>query len=112
MWYRYRLSDGQFLCGMPSRPDWDPTTEGCWDYPRHLRPDIRLHRFDAAAPDKKRLATAEELATFDAERLQQMAVAELDGRKDIKAMVLWVAQKLGIPPATARAEMIEIRKGL
>ncbi len=111
---KYRLSDGQFLCGWPQRPPYDPATEAVQTYPEHLRPDMRLHRFDATAPDKKRLATAQELADYDAARADEAALAQFDGptQKIIKALAIWTAQKLGVPLATARAEILAIYKGL
>ena len=111
---KYRLSDGRFLCGWPNRPDYDPATEAVQTYPEHLRPNMRLHRFDASAPDKKRLATAQELTAYDDERADAAAVAELDGpdRKMVKAAVIWVAQRLGVPLPTARQEILAIRKSL
>lgn len=68
LYAKYRLSDNQFLCCWPQRPDYDPATEGVQEYPEHLRPHMRLHRYDATAPDKKRFATAQELADYDAAR--------------------------------------------
>ena len=115
MWYcAYRVSDGQFLRGATMPPDYDPATEAVQAYQEHLRPDTRRHRFDAAAPDKKRLATAQELAEYDDERADAAAAAELDGpdRKMIKAAVIWIAGRLNVPPATARAEILAIYKGL
>jgi hypothetical protein len=111
---KYRLSDGRFLCGWPQRPPYDAATEAVQDYPEHLRPDMRLHRFDATAPDKKRLATAQELADFDIERAALRAANLLDGpeAKMLKAIELWTTQKLNIQPATARAEILTIFKGL
>lgn len=111
---KYRVSDGQFLCGWPQRPPYDPATEAVQTYPEHLRPDMRVHRYDAAAPDKKRLASPQELADYDAARLDEGALAQFDGptQKMIKALAIWAAQKLGIQPATARQEIIAIFKGL
>ena len=75
---KYRLSDGQFLCGWPQRPPYDPATEAVQTYPEHLRPDMRLHRFDATAPDKKRMATAQELADYDDARTTSAAQRFVD----------------------------------
>lgn len=111
---KYRVSDGQFLCGWPTRPNYDPATEAVQEYPEHLRPDMRLHRYDAVAPDKKRLATMQELADFDAARLNEAALAQFDGptRKMIKALAIWAAQRLGVPLNTAKQEILTIYKGL
>lgn len=114
LYAKYRLSDNQFLCCWPNRPDFNPATEAVQEYLEHLRPDMRLHRFDATAPDKKRLATAQELADYDAARVDEGALAQFDGptQKMIKAVAIWTAQKLNIPLATARAEILAIFKGL
>lgn len=111
---KYRLSDGQFLCGWPQRPPYDPATEAVQTYPEHLRPDLRLHRYDAASPDKKRLATAQEIADYDAARADEAALAQFDGptQKAIKTLAMWSAQKHNIPWPTARAEILAIFKGL
>lgn len=113
---KYRLSDGQFLCGWPQRPPYDPATEAVQTYPEHLRPDMRRHRFDGTVvgPDKKRPATAQELADYDAARADEAALAQFDGptQKMIKALAIWAAQRLNIQPATARAEILAIFKGL
>jgi hypothetical protein len=111
---KYRLSDGRFLCGWPQPPNYDAATEGVQEYPEHLRPDMRLHRYDATTPDKKRLATSQELAAFDTERMDAKAAAQFDTpeAKMIKALAIWTAGKLGVQPATARNEILAIYKGL
>lgn len=114
LYAKYRLSDNQFLCVWPNRPDCDPATEAVQEYPEHQRPDIRLHRFDGTTPDKKRAATSQELSAFDAARMDAEAVARMDTAeaKMLKAVVIWVAGKLGVAPATARSEILTIYKGL
>jgi hypothetical protein len=111
---KYRLSDGQFLCGWPQQPPYDPATEGVEQYLEHLRPDMRLHRYDGTAPDKKRLATTQELAAFDTARMDAEAISRMDAVevKMLKAVVIWAASKLGVQPATARSEILTIYKGL
>lgn len=114
LYAKYRLSDNQFLCVWPNRPDFDPATEAVQEYPEHQRPDIRLHRFDGTAPDKKRLATAQELTVFDTARLDAEATSRFDSpeAKMLKALAIWAAQKLGVPLNTARQEILTIYKGL
>lgn len=115
MWYVYRLSDGRFLRGLASlKPDYDPATEAVQEYTERERPDTRRHRYDAAAPDKKRLATAQELAEIDAERADAEAAGRFDTpeTKMLKALAIWTAQKLNVPLATARAEIVAIFKAL
>lgn len=114
LYAKYRLSDNQFLCVWMQRPDFNLATEAVQEYPEHQRPDIRLHRYDGTAPDKKRLATAQELADYDAARADAEAVGRFDmpEAKMLKALAIWTAQKLGVPLATARAEIIAIFKSL
>jgi len=59
-----------------------------------------------------RPATAQELADATTAKLDKDAVAAIDDMKAIKALALWVAEKLSIPPATARSEIIAKYKGL
>jgi len=112
MVYAYRLSDGQFLRGYPQTPPYDPETEGVQEYPTHARPDMRLHRFDALATTKMRLATAQELADYDAARESLIEQARFDDEKMLKAVAIWTAQKLNIPLLTARQEIVAIYRGL
>jgi len=109
---RYRLSDGQFLCAWPNKPDFDASTEGVQDFLNHERPDLRLHRFDAVSPTKKRLATAPELSAYDDAVADAQAAGQFDQQKALKAIVLYIAQKHGLTPAQARQEIIAIYKGL
>lgn len=88
LYAKYRLSDNQFLCVWSQRPDYDPAMEAVQAYPEHLRPDIRLHRFDGTAHDLKRLATAQELSVYDAARLDEAALADTTNMKALKAMAL------------------------
>lgn len=75
---KYRLSDGQFLCVWPQRPDCDPATEGIQEFPQHLRPDLRAERYDAASATRKRPATAQELADYDDARTTSAAQRFVD----------------------------------
>lgn len=84
---KYRISDGQFLCCWPQPPGYDPATEGVQSFLEHLRPDLRLHRFDDTAPDKKRLATAQELAAYDSARTDENALSAVEV-KAFQAMAL------------------------
>jgi hypothetical protein len=114
LYAKYRLSDNVFVSVWRQRPDFDLATEAVQEYPEHQRPDIRLHRYDGNAPDKKRLSTAQELADFDAARLDAEATGRFDTpeAKMLKALAIWTAQKVGVPLATARAEIMTIFKGL
>lgn len=114
LYAKYRLMDNQFLCVWPQSPDYDTATEAVQTYPEHQRPDIRLHRFDGTAPDKKRLATVQELTAFDTARADEAALVQFDGptQKIVKALAIWAAQKFGIPLTTARAEILAIYKSI
>jgi hypothetical protein len=111
---KYRLADSQFLCAWPQTPPYDPATEGVQTYLEYLRPDMRLHRYDATEPDKKRLATAQELAAFDQAVANAMALNEINGpdRKALKSVVIWMAGRFGVDINTAVQEIIAIRKTL
>ena len=73
-------------------------------------PDRRRDRWDGA--EGVRPATAQELTAYDAAKADTTANREIDGQKMVKALAIWTAQKLNIPPATMRAEVIAIYKGL
>ncbi len=111
--YIYRLSDGQFLRGLKGNtPDYDPATEGLQTYDTAARPDLRTERYDAASPMQKRPATAQELADWDAARQTAREQAQFDEAKMLKAVAIWTAQRLGVPLATARAEILAVYRGL
>lgn len=104
----YRRSDGRWLHGGMREPPYDPATEGRVRLRRP--PDVRTERYDPAAGIRP--ATAAEIAAYDAEHM----ASELDGApalaRLLKAHVIWTATKLGIPLATARAEILAIAKTL
>jgi hypothetical protein len=108
----YRMADGQFLRVWPNTPPYDPAIEGVAIFQPHERPDLRLHRYDAAAPDKLRLATVSELQAYDAARTDAQAASRVDEDKAMRAIVLWVAQKVGVAPAVARQEILAIYRSL
>lgn len=93
---KYRLSDNQFLCVWPQRPDFDPATEGVQDYLDTQRPDIRLHRYDATAPDKKRLATAQELAAYDSMRADAEANTSVTANKQLLVLAEYLRLQLNV----------------
>lgn len=108
----YRLSDGQFTRGWPSNPPFDPATEAQQEYPDNQRPDMRLERFDASSEPKKRPATAQEIAAFDAARAADIEAVQFDGQKMLKAVAIFFAQQLNIPLATAKTAILTIYRGL
>ncbi len=73
-------------------------------------PDRRGERWDGA--QDVRPATAQEIADFETAEMEERARAELDDARMLKAIALWVAGKLSIPPAQARDEIKAIYKGL
>jgi hypothetical protein len=81
-------------------------------YPEHLRPDLRTERFDGAAETKKRAATVQEVADFDAARAGEIEAAQFDGQKMVKAVAIYFAQQAGIPLQTAKAGILTIYRGL
>lgn len=94
----YRKVDGQFLRGGFYDPTFDPAVESVVQFPdADPTPDVRLSRFDAVLG--KRLATAPELASYDAAVADTTAAADVDANLVIRAAmiaVLW--QALGTPP--------------
>lgn len=98
---KYRLSDGLFLCVWPSRPDYDPAMEGVQPFEDHLRPDLRLDRYDAASPTRKRAATLQELADYDDAR----ATAAAQRFADTDPMFLAMGELI-------RREINDVRTGL
>lgn len=111
-YYSYRVSDGLFLRGWPNPPPFDLATEALQEYPEHLRPNQRTERFDANTSEKKRPATAQEIADYDAAQQTAHEKARFDDEKMLKALAIWTAQKIGVPLATAKAEILTIYRGL
>lgn len=121
---KYLLSTRQFLCAWPSRPDYDPAIEAVQEYPEHLRPNLRMERYDPDAKDKKRAATAQELADYDAERADLEVVERVEKNKDLLAVAEFYRQQINfvrqalptpLPPISrlqAIAEMKAIWKAL
>lgn len=106
--YVYRLSDGVFLAGGPCEPAYDPAVEGVVVLPRH--PNPRAERYDGQGGIRP--AAPEELTASDQANKQSLAAGMLDADKNLLAVAIWVAQRLNVPLATARQEIITIRRGL
>lgn len=94
----------------PFDPSYNPATQVVVGFEEEDQPDRRLHRYDAAL--KKRAATAQEIADYDAAQVAAREQMAFDGEKMLKAVAIWVAQKLGVPLATARSEILAIYRGL
>ncbi len=102
-------STGQFVGGaihdiLPH----DLATHISIDLPNY--PDRRGDRWDGATGIRP--ATAQELAAYDAAKAEGASNRDIDGQKIVKALAIWTAQKLGVAPATMRAEVIAIYKSL
>ena len=82
-------------------------TYRCWN--RNAKDDVLRSGETWEARDTAPLITPDPMtaAEIDARNL-----ARFDGEKLAKALAIWTAQKLGVSLATARAEILEIYKGL
>jgi hypothetical protein len=109
---KYRLSDSVFLCSWTTKPDYDPATEGIQEFPEHLRPDLRSERHDAESRTGKRPATAEELAAYEAAKLDERARVSVEQDIDSVALVTFIARHFGIAVETAQDEIVTIQKEL
>lgn len=108
--YVYKLNDGRFLYGGPGEPDYNPAEEGVTTVERH--PDLVAERYDNASPSRIRSMTAEERTTAQAERQADREQGLFHGQKMVLAIALWVAQRLGVPAAQARNEILGIFRTL
>lgn len=106
----YSLATGELLNGGPFDPPHDPATQGIETYVEN--PDPRTERWDGTAATKKRAATAQEVTAYDTAQATQIAQSRFDGEKLVKALAIWTAQKLNVPLATAKQEILTIYKGL
>ena len=104
----YRLSDNTFLYGGPTDPAFNAGVEGLVVLPRNPKP--RLERYDGAGGIRP--ATAQEIADYDAAQSTSLALTRFDGEKLVKALAIWAAQKLNVPLATAKQEILTIYRGL
>ena len=73
-------------------------------------PDPRTERYDGAGDIRP--ATAQEISDYDAAQLVGQTTARFDSEKLVKALAIWTAQKLNVPLATAKAEILTILRGL
>lgn len=113
----YRKADSVFLRGGFYDPVFDAVLEGVVEFPEtDPHPDPRLNRFDAVLG--KRLATAPEIAAYDAAQLDDAARAQIDDLKGIKAAVicsLWgrlARQPTSAEIAAERTRFLNIYKAL
>lgn len=103
----YRVSDNEFLYGGPFEVT-PLTDQAVVVLLRHPQP--RTERYDGAGGI--RLATEQEIISYDAARMTSMALGRFDEEKLVKALAIWAAGKLNIPLATAKSEILSIYRGL
>ncbi len=104
----YAKSTGEWLSGGPCEPRYDPATQGVCVLVRH--PDPRLERYDGAT--SSRPATTQEISEYDAAQLTAIALGRFDHEKLVKAVAIYFAQKMAIPLATAKSDILTIYRGL
>jgi|CXWL01.1.fsa_nt_gi hypothetical protein len=104
----YRLSDGQFLHGGPTDPEYDPAISGLAVVPRH--PNPRSERYDGVGGI--RAATAQESNDYETEHAEASTQGRFNDETLVKALAIWTAGKLNVPLATARAEILAILRTL
>lgn len=103
----YEISSGQFLRGGPCEQH---ASAGDAVVALKRNPKPRVERYDGAG--EIRPATAREISDYDAARLAEHAADRFEEEKLVKALAIWTAQKLNIPLATARQEILAIRRSL
>lgn len=86
---------GDIVIGVPDDFDKEPGSEWRWDGGSGVRP-----------------ATAQELADYNAAKLDAEALVQIDGAKALKALLIWLAPLVGKTAIQARDEIIAIYKGL
>lgn len=106
----YDQTTGMLLCGGPFDPMYDTATQGLITLPEN--PNPRTQRVDLAQPTRLRSATDDEATAYETARLNEQIRGQFDGNKNVLAFAMWTAQKLGIPLATARLEILAIRRTL
>jgi hypothetical protein len=104
----YALSTGTFLYGGPYEAPFDPVTQGVLLVDRHPKP--RLERYNGAGGIRP--ATAQEIADYDAAALIARTAERFDSEQLVKALAIWTAQKLSVPLATAKQEILAIYRQL
>lgn len=104
----FDLASGEWLYGGAYEPNYNPAIQGLAVLPRH--PDRRLERSNGAGAIRS--ATVQEIAVYDAARAGEREVQQFDGQQMLKALAIWTAQKLNIPPQQAKQEILTIYRGL
>jgi len=105
----YEVATGTFLYGGPYDPSYNPATQGLVALPDH--PNPRTQRYDVASA-QVRPATEQEVTDYEAGQLDGQIRRAFDGDKNVLAFAIWTAQRLNVPLAQARQEILAIRLGL
>lgn len=103
----YDLATGVLIEAGPYDIPFDATSRGM--ILTQAIPDFRAERVENG---QLRAATAQEITAFDTAQTTQAAQNRFDGEKLVKALAIWTAQKLNVPLATAKQEILTIYKGL
>lgn len=103
----YRVADGVFLRGGPVEVIAE-SGEAVVVLARHPKP--RAERYDGAGGI--RAATVDEIAAYEVAQKQAQVSSAFDGNKDLLALSMWVAQRMTVSLATARQEILTIRRSL
>lgn len=93
MRWAYNVADGLLVCGGPYYPPVDPLTQAVEVYDSN--PDPRTERWDGTSPTKKRPATAQEIAAFDAAAVEAVA-ADAVADKRLIAVAEFYRQQLNV----------------
>jgi hypothetical protein len=104
----YDLVTNEFLHGGPCEPVFNADTQGLVELSRN--PEPRRHRYDGV--NGIRPATDQEITDYDAAQLVRQSLGRFDDEKLVKALAIWTAGKLNVPPATAKQEILAILRGL
>lgn len=85
---------------------------GCTRRTLPRNPDHRRERYSGDPGQPFRSATAQEITDDDAAQADTAAGRTLDDARLTKALAIWTANKLSIPLATMRQQVLAIYKGL
>jgi hypothetical protein len=67
-------------------------------------------RYDGAGGIRP--ATAQEISDYEVAQVTEQSLGRFDSEKVVKALAIWVAEKLGVPVQTLRAEVLAIYRTL
>ncbi len=99
----YIVATGEFLYGGPC--DVTPTAgQAVVRLSRH--PNPRTERYDDAGG--MRQASEQEMAGYDTAKLTGQRAARFDDDQLLKAVAMWIAQRMNVPVSTARQEILSL----